>query len=31
LVLVSKRLICWSMKCCHDQCETAEQWRATPA
>src|SRR5205814_4391935 len=31
LVLVSKRLICWSMRCCHDQCVTAEQWRATPA
>jgi hypothetical protein len=25
------RLICWSMRCCHGQCVTAEQWRATPA
>src|SRR4029077_4541320 len=30
-VLASKRLICWSMRCCHGQCVTAEQWRATPA
>ena len=30
-VLVSRRLICWSMRCCHGQCVTAEQWRATPA
>ena len=30
-VLVSKRLICWSMSCCHGRCVTAEQWRATPA
>jgi transposase len=30
-VLVSKRLICWSTRCCHGRCVTAEQWRATPA
>ena len=29
-VLVSRRLICWSMRCCHGQCVTAEPWRATP-
>jgi transposase len=27
----SRRLICWSMSCCHGQCGTAEQWHATPA
>src|ERR1700746_958763 len=25
-VLVSRRLICWSMSCCHGQCGTAEPW-----
>jgi transposase len=30
-VLVSRRLISWSMRCCHGQCVTAEQWPATPA
>src|SRR5277367_5408296 len=30
-VLVSKRLICWSKRCCLDQCVTAERWPATPA
>jgi hypothetical protein len=30
-VLVSRRLICWTMRCCHGHCVTAEQWRATPA
>jgi len=30
-VLVSKRLICWFMRCCHGQCVTAELWHATPA
>jgi len=29
-VLVSKRLICWSMRCCHGQCATAEPWRVEP-
>jgi transposase len=29
-VLVSRRLICWSMRCCHGQCVTAEQWRVEP-
>jgi transposase len=24
-VLGSRRLICWSMSCCHGRCETAEQ------
>ena len=26
-VLVSRRLICWFMRCCHGQCVTAEPWR----
>src|SRR5271154_4135215 len=30
-VLVSKRLISWSMRCSRGQCVTAERWRATPA
>jgi transposase len=30
-VLVSRRLICWFIRCCHGQCVTAEPWRATPA
>ena len=30
-VLVSRRLICWFMRCCHGRCVTAEQWPATPA
>jgi hypothetical protein len=29
--LVSRRLICWSTRCCHGQCVTAEPLRATPA
>jgi transposase len=30
-VLVSRRLICWSMRCCHGQCVTAGgRWIRTP-
>jgi transposase len=29
-VLVSRRLICWSMRCCLGPCVTAEQWPAEP-